>query len=342
MLRFLLLTTCALCICAMPTAFTKEMDLIIHNRPLATVNSKMITLIDVVKQLDTEICLHDPTLYSDNTLRYQYFQSNWQRVLQDLIEQELILADYEHKKLFEVSEGDVREEMQSRFGPNMMGKLDQIHLTHEEAKKMIENEMIVRQMLWYKAYSKAMHHITPEAIKMAYQAFLEQFPPKETWKYQTLSIKGSDKESCAKLAEKAFQLCLEQQMTFTQAAEELKKTDPVFSVTVSNDLEVEHKNLSTQHQSILMQLKEGMISTPITQNTKNNESVVRLFYLKEHKKDQPQSLEQMGEKLKNSLMQKAADIQKNDYINKLKSNYGFNENEEKNLISSDYQPFGLK
>lgn len=316
--------------------------LVINNRPLAKVNDKTITLIDVLKVLDTELCMHDPKMYEDTTARYQYLMGQWQRGLEDLIEQELVINEFKEKELFEISDGDVREEMLSRFGPNIMTKLDQLHLTYEEAKKMVENDLIVRQMMWYRAYSKALQTITPEAIRIAYKSFLEQFPPKETWKYQMLSIRGSDQSILEKYAQKAFALTKDQNLTFEEISAKLTEEEPSLSVKASNEYSVEDKNLSAIHKDVLKNLQVKEFSKPEKQSSRNNEVVYRIFYLKDHVKEQPKAFEKMAEELKNMLMNKAAEVHRKHYISRLKDQYGYSDEEQQKLIPQGYQPFGLK
>ncbi len=326
---------------ALPASLLAEPQVIINNRPLAKVNEKTITLLDVVKLLDTEIRQYNPDVLSNTASRYQYYTSQWQRALEDLIEQELILNEYEEKKLFEISEGDVREEMQRRFGPNIIQSLDVLHLSYDEAKKMVQNELIIRQMLWFKAYSKAMNLITPEAVKIAYQGFLSQSPPKESWKYRMVTIKGEDKQMCKTAAQAAYNLFTEQKKNLSEIVDEVSKNYQGINLALSTELDVENKNLSPQHQSILSSLQEGSLSIPVEQVTKNQDSVIRLFYLKDHLKELPKGFEEVADKLKNSLVQKAADSQKAEYVKKLKQKYHFDETSEKNFNLSAYQPFGL-
>lgn len=321
--------------------FSKE-ALIINNRPLAKVNDKVITLMDVVKKLDTEICLHDPSLYYNNQARFQFFNSSWQRALEELIEQELILNEFEEKKLFEVYEGDVRKEMMSRFGPNIRQQLDKIHLTLDEAKEMIEHEMIVQQMLWYKAYSKAMQSITPQSIKVAYQAFLQQFPPQNTWKYQILTIKGKDKKECLEKAHQLQQLCMSQSIKLTEAANQLNNETSTLKISTSKEMEVEDKNLSEKYKSILTTLQEGALSYPIDQTKKPEEAVIKVFQLISHDKQQAQSFEEMTEKLKDMLMQQAAKQYKKRYIDSLKAKNHLTDEQIKETLPAQYQPFGIE
>jgi len=56
----------------------------------------------------------------------------------------------------------------------------------------------------------------------------------------------------------------------------------------------------------------------------------------------PKAFEEMADNLKNTLVQKAAEVQKKDYIKRLKQKYHFDESSEKNFNPTVYQPFGLQ
>ena len=61
---------------------------------------------------------------------------NWKYVLQELIDKELILGDAEEKKVA-ITAGDVRQEMENMFGPNIIANLDKIGLSMDEALKIV-------------------------------------------------------------------------------------------------------------------------------------------------------------------------------------------------------------
>ena len=102
--------------------------------------------------------------------------------------------------------GDVREEIQKRFGPNVLSNLNKINMSLSEAKEWIRSELGAQQMAWFKAYSKAQQSITPNIIKATYAAFLTTSPGKEEWTYQTLSIRGSSDKLCQDIAKKAHNI----------------------------------------------------------------------------------------------------------------------------------------
>src|SRR3990167_2592182 len=167
----------------------KEPDLIINNRPVAKINGKVISLMDVVKKMDLILQEYGKEYLESNVARYQFYSKQLEPTLDDMISSELMLLDAEQKKIT-VTDGQVREELESRFGPNMIENLEMVHMTHDEAYEMIRSELIVNQLMGVKVHSKTVLSVTPHDIKDAYTTYLAENSPKETWKYQVLSLRG--------------------------------------------------------------------------------------------------------------------------------------------------------
>ena len=68
--------------------------------------------------------------------------------MMEMIDGELILADAADKEI-KLTDGEVREEIERRFGPSVSVTLDKIGLTQEEAWRLVKNEMIVQRMNWW-------------------------------------------------------------------------------------------------------------------------------------------------------------------------------------------------
>src|SRR5690242_7109313 len=67
-------------------------ELIIHNRILAKVNEKTISVIDVVKKMDLFLQKNYPHLADSKTARYQFFSAQWKDYLAQMIDSELMLV----------------------------------------------------------------------------------------------------------------------------------------------------------------------------------------------------------------------------------------------------------
>src|SRR5205085_3839907 len=92
--------------------------IIVNNRILAKVNGKALSVYDIMKKMDLLFYRAFPEYTSSTVARFQFYEMNWQAVLRDLIDKELIIADADENKV-EVSSGDVRQEMETLFGPNI-------------------------------------------------------------------------------------------------------------------------------------------------------------------------------------------------------------------------------
>jgi len=199
----------------------RDPQIIINNRPLAKINGKIISLIDVIKKMDLFLYEYDPNLKVSTSEKAQYYTARWNETLEDMICNELILLDAKQKEI-EVSDGEVREELENRFGPNTMSNLDQVGLTYEEARDWIRNEIILRQMTWYKVHSKVLQTVTPQVIKEAYQAYLEKNPPVENWTYRVFSVRGKEQKVCEDLAQKAYTLLKSKEKSLDEVIQDFK------------------------------------------------------------------------------------------------------------------------
>ncbi len=319
-------------------------QLVIHNRILAKVNDKTISVIDVMKKMDLFLQRYYPQYMNSPAARFQYYSSQWKETLNQLVDQELILADAEQLEL-KISDAEVRETLLERFGPNMMAALDQIALSYEEARQMIYTEMAVQRMMWYRVNSKALNRIGPKAIKDAYFEHCEQNPPLEEWNYQVLSLRSANQNISAALAQRAANLIHTAATDLLVVSEKLKEqvNDESVSVTVSPELTANEKSIAESHKEILKTLKPGMFSEPIAQVSRVDHSIVhRIFYLKDHTIRKPLAFEKLAEQLKDHLLQQAADEESTQYLHRLRSRLGYDEHLLLESLPSDFQPFALR
>ncbi len=321
-----------------PIIPNNEPKIVLNNKPLMRVNGKVISLIDVVKKMD--LLIHEYALDAGNskTALYQFYMANWKDTLDELVADQLILADAKEKEV-EVSEGEIREEIEDRFGPNVMANLHQLNLQYDEAKEMIEAEITVRRMVGFKVYSKAQQGVTPKNIKEAYSSYLESNPPMDKWKYQVLSIRGKNQADCEKIADMASQLITDCK-DLGILTEKLKSDNPYENVTInlSNEYEKNENDVSNAHRSALATLKIDDYSQPVKQISRHdNSTVYRLFHLKSHETQEATSFPDLYDQLSSYLLHQAADKEKKVYISRLKERFGTS-----NFITDEYRPFELQ
>ncbi len=319
-------------------------DLIVNNRILAKVMDKTISVIDVMKKMDIYLDRNYPQYTSSKTAKFQFYNNNWKASLEQIIKNELILTDAEEKKIT-ITDGDVREEIQNRFGPNVMGTLDKIGITYEEARKAIHDELIVQKMSWFKIHSKALNNVTSLDIKKAYGKFCAENAPKENWKYQVLTVKAPKHLDAEEIAKTIYSSLLKDKKDLTELVSSFKERgeiDPSVSVTVSQDYVMEDQDLSKANKSILASLADGSFSLPILQQSRvDNAEVFRIFHLKEHTKSMLPLFQKIANDIKGDLIQEEVERESSRYMAKLMQRYGYDQTYWQELIPPNFQPFSL-
>lgn len=317
--------------------------LVINNRPLIKVNGKVISLIDVIKKMDMIIHEHFPEVSSSVVSLYQFYNNQWKHILEDMVFNELMILDAEQKEI-KVSEGDVREEMERRFGPNIITTLSRLKLQYDEVKQIVHDEIVVRRIQSLKVYSKVQLTVTPEIIKNAYLTYQKNNPPKEEWCYQVLSVRGSDKKNClSKIKELSSKLTLENKKLSEIATEDSSEKSNDLTINVSKEFVVNGANISEQHKKVLETLSESEYSPPILQTSRlNNSPVYRIFYLKSHSVENPKTFDEMYDSIYNKLLDDQAKAERSYYLKRLGKKFGFDEDIINKAIDSTYQPFALR
>lgn len=326
-----------------PGAPNIEPKLNVNNIVLTKVNGKNISVIDVMKKMDFVFHKSFPELIASKQAKFQFYSSSWKHVLNELINTELILAQAEAKEI-KVHEGEIREEMENRFGPNTMLTLENVGLTYDEAFQMIKTEMIVQRMMWYFVQSKALTQVTPQLIKQEYRTHLEKNPPFDEWNYQVISIKGNDEKEAQALANKTWELLKDCHLSLDEMSDKIKEQEKEYknsAIQISSTYKVTSKDVSSSHKEILTALAEDSFSAPIAQTSRfDNKKIHRIFYLKKHELKAPPSFEEMADDIKNDLLQKIAMKESDAYFSKLRKYYGITD--EETNVPDNFVPFSLE
>lgn len=320
-----------------------EPKLNVNNVVLTKVNGKNISVIDVMKKMDFVFHKSFPELLTSKQAKYQFYSTSWKHVLNELINTELILAQAEAKEI-KVHDGEIREEMENRFGPNTMITLENVGLTYDEAFQMIKTEMIVQRMMWYFVQSKALTQVTPQLIKQEYRLHVEKNPPFDEWNYQVLSIKGNDEQEAEVLAGKTYDMLKDCHLSLDEMSDKIKQLEKEYknsSVQISSTYKVTSKDVSASHKEVLTTLAEDSFSVPIAQTSRfDSKKIHRIFYLKKHELKAPPAFEEMAEDIKNDLLQKVAMKESDAYFSKLRKYYGITD--EATNIPENFAPFSLE
>lgn len=317
----------------------------VQNTILTQVNGTTLSIMDVKKKMDVAFHQSYPQLIDSVPARFQFYQNSWRQACLELIDHELILADAEDREI-KVTDGEVREELENRFGPNVMITLDKIGISYTEAWKMIRSEMTVQRMMWYFIHSKALQAVTPQDIRQEYRRYLKEHPPYQEWTYQVISIRADEDEKIHAAAEEAYTKLVsggQSPEMFEAQLKELIQAYPGGSVAISPEYTANHLKLSDAHKSALSQLSAGEYGKPLVQKSRaDNKTIARIFYLS-NKKDFPApTFEEISPNLKGELIQKAISAESDRYIMKLRKHYGYDTDHLRESLPDTLTPFSLR
>ena len=255
----------------------------VNNRILAKVNDKPISVVDVMKKMDLIFYKEFPDYTSSKTARFQFYNVNWKSVLQELINKELVLADAEENKL-NINSGEVRQEMEQLFGPNIITNLDKIGMSLDEALKIVKGDLTIRRMMLIRINSKAIRTIGPQDIRNAYEEYIKNNVKTDVWHYHVISIRDKDIAKGTKAADLLANIVKENPTleVFKEKIKQLPGIEKSTAINVSDEYEHNELQLSPAYKEILLTLKAGAYSEPVSQRSRTDKTTVyRIFFLKE-------------------------------------------------------------
>jgi hypothetical protein len=331
-------------VCQMPSFLSQQSEayqVVMNNRILTKINGKTLSVMDVKKKMDLFLNENHPESFSSNLLLYQFYSQHWRPTLQEMIENELIKMEAVTFNI-NISEGDIRQEMDKRFGPNLVKRLDEISLTYDDAKDLIRDDIIVRNMTWFRIWSKVLHDVTPETIKGEYDTYITKLPLKDEWVYKMATVRSPD--NSAEAAKDAYAILLTSgDAPFKQEGKGFTGLLPQnASLNVSEPITVSSKDLAPEVLMTLESLPLNTYSEPVPQKSRSDGSTVyRMFYAIEHKKDKPPTFEEVSSKINETLIQRYGDKERDEYFHRLRKKFLSEDLVVKTLFPPNYQPFAL-
>lgn len=323
----------------------QEPKIFVNNRVLANVNGKPITTYDLVKKMDMTFYKYYPEYAGSNGARFQFYQEAWKQILDDLITEELILADAKEGKV-DVSAGDVRQEIEAEFGPNVIENLDKAGMTLEEASKVMQSDLIIQKMIAMKANSKALRQVTPSVIRKAYEEYTLNPENRNltVWTYRVVTFKDRNIQKTEELAKNAYALLI-QGVPLNDLVATLKSKQQLGrrgKVTISNEIKNNEKEASADYKKILVTMETGKYSSPFPYKSRAERTTVyRIIYVQEKNPGGFPGFKELEPKIKQKLLTEASEKETDQYINRLRDHYHVRESDVKALLPADYQPFVL-
>lgn len=319
--------------------------LVVNNRILAKVNEKAISVVDVMKKMDVLFYREFPQYTSSVQARYQFYKANWKHILGELVSKELVLADAEENKL-PVSNGDVRQEMEALFGPNIITNLDKINLSYDEAQKIVQGDITIRRMIYVRVNSKVLKQVTPQLVRAAYEEYATNpaNAKPDIWKYIVVSIRGKDTAITAEAANLAYEL-INQQTPLADLSAKIQE-NPLFEKTqinVSEEYNLEEKDISAAYKEVLVKMEPNTHSQPIVQTSRSDKStsLFRIFVLKDVERGGLSSFSDMEMPIREKLLEEAMAKETDAYLKRLRKHFHVQEDYLTKMDES-FEPFSIK
>lgn len=312
---------------------------------LAKVNGKAISVLDVMKKLDVAFFRNYPEFKESTQARYQFYMASWRQCLKELIDRELIMADAEIRQLG-VSHGDIRQEMEETFGPNVLGNLDKIGLTYDEAWTMLENDIIMRRMMYLKVNSKVMQSVTPKDLIAEYERFVDGFQETKQWTYRVLTLRSDDPEKAKEFGDVAHELLTEDHLSMETVASYFEKeglSDEGVTLSLSEPMTQEVGKISEAYRNVLGEMEPKTVSAPVSQVSRSGKSTVcRIFALEEVFTQAAPSFEKIETQLENHLFEQHLAVETEEYLSHLREHFGFTEEAGAAYLPQGFEPFSIR
>lgn len=316
----------------------------VNNRILAVVNGKPISVYDLMKKLDVIFYKQFPQYADSAETKYQFYQYNWKVTLRDLIDKELILSDAEEVKL-PLTTGDIRQEMETLFGPNIISNLDKLGMTYEDAYEIVQGDLTIKRMMGARVSNKAQRKITPQAILKAYEEFAKENIRPTEWDYRILSIRHKDPTRAAEIANASYRLLTEERVPLENMEARLKSIGLVDSdtkVNLSKPLHHNENEVSEAYRTALAGLTANTYSQPQVHKVRSSqEKIIRIFHVDKYIEGGPVPFAEVEMKLINELRNQAMDEETDGYLTRLREHFHVDEKEILSSLPDDFEPFTL-
>lgn len=319
-------------------AASSALNVRINNRVLAKINDSAITVLDLAKQLEGHLRhrMSDQTI--DAKTRLQFYNTYWTQVLRDRIDRELILLDAQERGL-STSRGEIREEMDQLFGPDINSSLQKINLTFDAAFESVKREITVRRMLLYRAHIPAQGAIGPDQVRKTYAEFANSHHQNNRWIYRIISVTDGDEEKSIAAAQRIYNLALP--CDDWDNAYKAINSDPqaALKAQISDIYTQRDIDLSDPYRLVLQSLKPGSCSSPTPYTADDGKTHYRIFYLIERENRPCPPLHQIAGKLREMLIEQRAGEIIDDYLSTLRGQYAFQLRQIEQNFPANFSPF---
>ncbi len=316
----------------------------VNNRIMAVINGKPISAYDLMKKMDVTFYKQFPEYAESVEAKFQFYQYNWKHTLTDLIDKELILADAEEVKI-PVSSGEVRQEMETLFGPNIISSLDRAGLSFEEAQKIVQSDLLLQRMMSVRVNLKSLRKVTPQAILEAYEKYSETNVRLYEWDYNIISVRHIDPSKAEETANVIHSLVTNDNVPISELKERLKALglyEKDTKINISEKFHHTENEVSEKYRDILTTMKVGAFTEPLAHTTRDgNSKIFRIFFLEDSITGGKVPFEELENKLISQLRNKVIDEEAENYLNQLRERFHVNDSEIMTQLPENFEPFIL-
>lgn len=326
-----------LCGCA-EAASSQRYGVIVDNRVVATVRGQVITVIDVMKKLDMIFYQQFPQYRGSSEARFEFYRTNWRRVLDELVDRQLILVMAEERG-FQISNGDIRQELEEMFGPNVMMNLYEAGLSLHEVYEMMKADILLRRILSFYVRGPVLASITPEVLKIAYSERSNDLKRQESWIWRTVTVRSLEKDCAKEVADAAWKLLEQDHLSIEVVQSKLPKG---VELVVSDPFHSEKKDLAPHLRTLLDSLAVGSYSSPVSFTSRSDPHQCWRCYIADEKKEGVVlSFSEMEQKLREELAGPEIEKRTKLFFDDLRKQYHLKQSIPSEELLA-FEPFQLK
>jgi hypothetical protein len=311
---------------------------VVDNKVLATVRGQVVTVIDVMKKLDMIFYQQFPQYRGSSEARFEFYQTNWRKILQELVDRHLILVLAEERG-FQVTNGDIRQELEEIFGPNVMMNLYEAGLSLHEVYDMMKADILLRRILSFYVRMPVFASITPEVLKLAYGERGKDAKRQESWLWRSVTLRAKEGNCAKEVADTVWKL-LEQDHLSMEVVQ--SKLPEGVEIIVSSPFHSDKRELAPHLQTLFESLSVASYSAPVSFTNRSDPRHSWRFYVIDEKKEGVMlSFSEMEQNLREELAGPEIDKRTKDFFDDLRKQYHV----KQSLGSEDllaFEPFHLK
>jgi hypothetical protein len=260
-----------------------------------------------------------------------------------MVDRELVLLDAQDKK-FEVSQGDVREELEEIFGPNVMLNLDNAGLTYDEAFSILKNEITIRRMLYMQVRQKVMATIAPQDIRALYDKYREKKGDEKECHWSCITVKNVTQDGLKEVADELYFLLTQDQVPASDLETVLQKKGLLtegMEVTISPLFTQKSGEIAENLQELFFSMKEGEWSKPQKLASRRGFESMRLYHIEKCQAADVETFESKELELREALIESRMEEKTKEYYKELEALYTISKDEIEKELPETFQPFEL-